>query len=120
MCECVCACECSIACHLYLLKYIGKALAAVNKVIFCYHSLNICYHVSQLLVSVWDAGNPTVKVSTSVTLVALRNEYAPVFTSSSYSASINDYDPVGTNVTRVAARDQDLPVLIITLLMAVR
>lgn len=64
----------------------------------------------QLLVNVWDAENPTVVVGTSVTLIAIRNEYAPVFTQSDYRASVNDYDPVGKNITRVTATDQDLPV----------
>lgn len=65
----------------------------------------------QLLVNVWDAGNPSAVVSTSVTLVAIRNEYAPVFAQSEYRASVNDYDPIGKNITRVTANDQDLPVI---------
>ena len=60
-----------------------------------------------LLVSAWDVSNPGVTVSTSVTLMASRNEYAPVFYPSSYQASVHEYDPVGTNVTRVYATDEN-------------
>ena len=65
---------------------------------------------AQLLVVVWDSGNPEMEVSTTVTLTVRRNEYPPTFFPLRYSASVSEHDPVGTNITRVTASDSDLPV----------
>ena len=44
-----------------------------------------------------------------------RNEFAPVFKANSYEATVSEHDPVGTNVTRVSATDDDLTVSITVL-----
>ncbi len=64
----------------------------------------------QLLVVVWDSGNPKIEVDTTVTITMRRNEFVPTFFPTSYEVSISEHDPVGRNITTVTATDQDLPV----------
>ena len=58
----------------------------------------------------WDSGNPEQEIRTTVTINVNRNEYAPSFFPESYTVSVSEHDPVGTNITRVHATDDDLPV----------
>ena len=64
----------------------------------------------QLLVVAWDSGNPEMEISTTVTISVKRNEYAPRFFPITYSQTVSEHDPVGNNITRVVATDNDLPV----------
>ncbi len=64
----------------------------------------------QLLVVVWDSGNPQIEVDTTVTITMKRNEFVPTFFPTRYSVSISEHDAVGTNITTVSAKDEDLPV----------
>jgi len=67
-------------------------------------------YLPQLLVAAWDSGNPKQEISTTVTINVTRNEYRPRFFPEKYTAAISEHDPVGTNITRVHATDEDLPV----------
>ncbi|XP_055954929.1 protocadherin Fat 4 [Patella vulgata] len=61
-----------------------------------------------MLVEVFDTARPNEIATTSVVVTINRNEKSPVFTSPSYTATINDYDGPGTSVITVTATDDDL------------
>ena len=64
----------------------------------------------QLVVHVWDSGNPTIEISTVVTLRLIRNEFVPTFFPDRYIERVSEHAAVGTNITRVTATDLDIPV----------
>ena len=62
------------------------------------------------MVYAWDAGNPDIQISTTVTMTMVRNEYPSVFFPVHYVETVSKHDAVGTNITRVTATDLYLPV----------
>ena len=74
--------------------------------------------VIQLLVVVWDSGNPSIEVDTTVTITMRRNEFVPTFFPARYEVSVSEHDVVGMNITKVTATDQDIKVSLISILMS--
>ena len=64
----------------------------------------------------WDSGNPSIEVDTTVTITMRRNEFVPTFFPARYEVSVSEHDAVGMNITKVTATDQDIPVSLFTVL----
>jgi len=62
----------------------------------------------QLLVTAYDSGAPETTTSETVTIYINRNLNAPQFGKVSYTATVYDYDPIGSSVVKVTATDQDI------------
>ncbi|KAK3608192.1 hypothetical protein CHS0354_039207 [Potamilus streckersoni] len=61
-----------------------------------------------LLIEAYDSFEPEDKNYITLIILVNKNLYAPEFRpTSSYTASIKDYDPIGTSVTKVSAQDLD-------------
>ncbi|XP_076458561.1 protocadherin Fat 4-like [Babylonia areolata] len=61
-----------------------------------------------LLVTARDTGNPDIVVSELVKINVLRNLFPPVFSQNTYSASVYDFEAVGSSVLKVDATDSDI------------
>lgn len=61
----------------------------------------------QLIINAVDDGDPTRVITSTVTISINRNMSPAAFQSSSYIATINDYDPPGTYILTVNATDPD-------------
>ena len=67
----------------------------------------------QLLITAFDTGNPKIEVTEAVKINVVRNLNDPVFDTSSYQSGVYDYQPVGTAVLTVSAKDDDITVSIL-------
>ncbi|KAL3875970.1 hypothetical protein ACJMK2_033864 [Sinanodonta woodiana] len=61
-----------------------------------------------LLIEAYDSVEPGDKNYMTLIIRVNRNLNAPEFGPTSYTASVKDYDPIGTSVTRVSAQDRDI------------
>ena len=66
----------------------------------------------QLLVTAFDSGNPDLESTEAVQISIKRNLNTPVIALSSFVESLYEYEPVGTSVLQVSARDDDITVSI--------
>ncbi|KAH3873272.1 hypothetical protein DPMN_036503 [Dreissena polymorpha] len=64
--------------------------------------------ISQLLVSAYDTGAPLAVVRETVTIIVNRNLNTPLFDKQLYEETVNDFEPVGSSVLVVTARDADI------------
>ena len=61
----------------------------------------------QLYVEAYDSAYPSARQLAEVTVTVLRNTNAPIFSPSSYDTSISERYPIGEQVLRVTATDDD-------------
>ena len=60
------------------------------------------------MVTAYDTGAPIAEVRETVFITVDRNLFAPVFDQSSYETTIYDFNPIGTSVITVNAKDADI------------
>lgn len=63
---------------------------------------------SQLLVTAYDTAARDMETSETVTITVRKNINAPIFSKQDYETTIYDYLPLGSEVIRVTATDNDL------------
>lgn len=61
-----------------------------------------------MLISAFDTGAPAAVVSETVTITVNRNLNTPVFTLQNYETTVYDYQPTGSSVITVTAKDADV------------
>ena len=65
------------------------------------------YSYPQLFVRAYDPEYPDDYALETVTINVARNEYSPQFDRQAYTVTINETEPVGTNILTLTASDQN-------------
>ena len=70
------------------------------------HVQRTCF-IFQLRIGAYDTGNPEEVVYTEMIISVNRNEFGPVFEPSEYTSRMTENTPLGSEVTKLVATDND-------------